>query len=139
MVRCQQATFQQSSPIILGSDFTGRPSAPSAQKTDSTPGPSTEVTTETPHSGHSKSAQKILKQQKQPPAPTLFMGNLPFEIESDDIRTMLEAHRKAKEKRDDEENDEEAPAKPNEPKQKWLKKIRLGTFEDSGKCKGCVS
>jgi len=61
------------------------------------------------------------------------MGNLPFEIIAEDIRTMLDAHRNAKSSR--KENVEEEESKPTQLR-KWLKKIRLGTFEDSGKCKG---
>ena len=82
--------------------------------------------------GHSKFAQRTLERQKQPAAPTLFMGNLPFEIDEEDIRSMLTAHRKLN-------------CGSNGIKEEkidllcsWLKKIRLGTFEDSGKCKGSV-
>jgi hypothetical protein len=93
--------------------------------------------------GHSKFAQKILSAQKQPPAPTLFFGNLGFETTVESIRGLLEAHRtKEKEKEKEKEKSEavvssESPnndgAKANDP---WIRKIRMGTFEDSGLCKG---
>ncbi|KAG6856780.1 hypothetical protein H0H87_000748 [Tephrocybe sp. NHM501043] len=125
------------SVINLGDDFTGRPAAPGA---DSAAAGS--VT-------HSKSAQKILRAQKQPPAPTLFLGNLGFETTEQDIRQLLEAHRpkpakkKAPAGEDPEsESDEEKEKKTekektdNKPKDVWLRKVRMGTFEDSGLCKG---
>ncbi|KAK7470212.1 Nucleolar protein 13 [Stygiomarasmius scandens] len=75
----------------------------------------------------SKTAQKILSQQKKPPAPTLFIGNLPFETTEESLREMLDAHRpkqqKGKEKEEMEGED-------------WIRRIRLGTFEDTGVCKG---
>ena len=85
--------------------------------------------------GQTKFAQKVLASQKQPPAPTLFFGNLGFETTVDSIRGLLEAHR-VKEKKDaatssERANDDES----NDP---WIRKIRMGTFEDSGLCKGSV-
>ena len=44
---------------------------------------------------------------------------------------MLDAHRKLPPSGDD--------AKDGTQPDKWIRKIRMGTFEDSGKCKGCVS
>ena len=76
--------------------------------------------------GHTKTAQKILRMQKQPPGPTLFFDNLGFETTQESIRELLESHR-AKD-----------PAGGADTDTKWIRKIRLGTFEDSGKCKGCV-
>ena len=83
--------------------------------------------------------------QKQPPGPTLFFGNLGFEATEDSIRQLLEAHRKkpaepptggeGDESADDEEEGEESKAKSRK-EDKWIRKIRMGTFEDSGKCKG---
>ena len=81
----------------------------------------------------SKSAQKILKNQKQPPAPTLFFGNLSFDTTEDSIRELLEAHREKG--RQKERSKEEKGDGKEEP---WIRKVRLSTFEDSGKCKGCV-
>ena len=91
--------------------------------------------------GHSKFAQKILSTQKQPPAPTLFLGNLGFETTVESIRGLLEAHR-TKEKEKEKEKIEAVVssesvnndgAKASDP---WIRKIRMGTFEDSGLCKG---
>jgi hypothetical protein len=89
--------------------------------------------------GHSKFAQKTLSAQKQPPAPTLFLGNLGFETTVESIRGLLEAHRtKEKEKEKSEavvssESLNNDGANANDP---WIRKIRMGTFEDSGLCKG---
>ncbi|KAF8076698.1 hypothetical protein FPV67DRAFT_428584 [Lyophyllum atratum] len=112
-----------------GDDFTGRPAAPGADV--ATTGTVT----------HSKTAQKILRAQKQPPAPTLFVGNLGFETTEQDIRQLLEAHRtvKKKSKKDDDassEDEADKKDKQDKPKDLWLRKIRMGTFEDSGLCKG---
>jgi hypothetical protein len=77
------------------------------------------------------------------------MGNLPFQATEESIQGMLEAHRKSKlarkrgkDKKKDEKEEEEKEAekelfdKTEEKEEPWLRKIRLGTFEDSGKCKG---
>ena len=105
-----------------------------------------------PSTGLSRFAQKVLKRQQQPPAPSLFMGNLGFEATADTIQAMIEAHehiRKAKtlkrtklltkETATSEVNstssEEEHPEEQNEPS---LVKVRVGTFEDSGNCKGYV-
>jgi len=96
-----------------------------------------------------KSAQKVLKNQKQPPAPTLFFGNLSFDTTEDAIRELLEAHRDDKEKKHkgrrskEEEEEEEEKEEKNNSNDKgddlpWIRKVRLSTFEDSGKCKGYV-
>lgn len=78
---------------------------------------------------HSKTAQKILSVQKQPAAPTLFFGNLPFETTEDDIRQLLDAHRPRNKRSAGEDEDEGL-------KDDWIRKVRMGTFEDSGLCKG---
>lgn len=83
--------------------------------------------------GQSKFAQKVLSTQKQPPAPTLFFGNLGFETTVESIRGLLEAHR-AKELKNETVSSE--PANNNGAKDAWIRKIRMGTFEDSGLCKG---
>ncbi|KAJ3573018.1 hypothetical protein NP233_g2697 [Leucocoprinus birnbaumii] len=90
-----------------GDDYTGRPDQPTVEAS-------------------------ILRNQKQPPAATLFFGNLSFDATEDSIRELLEAHRekpKQKGKSKEELEDEEKPVS-------WIRKVRLGTFEDSGKCKG---
>jgi hypothetical protein len=89
--------------------------------------------------GHSKFAQKILSAQKQPPAPTLFFGNLGFETSVESIRGLLEAHRtkeKEKEKEKSEAVSSETVNNDNGANDPWIRKIRMGTFEDSGLCKG---
>ncbi|KAF8915209.1 hypothetical protein CPB85DRAFT_1294869 [Mucidula mucida] len=100
-----------------GDDFTGRPAVAAVEGADDNK-PTAPKT-------HSKTAQKILREQKQPPAPTLFLGNLGFETTEDSIRQLFEAHRHPKKKEGDEES-----------KEVWLRKVRMGTFEDSGACKG---
>lgn len=92
---------------------------------------------------HSKTAQKILSAQKQPPAPTLFLGNLGFETTDADIVEMLSAHRSAaasKKQADGgaDEKREKAKEEFSAQSNSWIRKVRMGTFEDSGLCKGCV-
>lgn len=87
--------------------------------------------------GLSKTAQKILNGQKQPPGPTLFFGNLGFQTTEASIKELLEAHRtpnakKPTEEKSKEEDEEKKVAK----KDQWIRKIRMGTFEDTGVCKG---
>lgn len=108
-----------------GGDFTGRPST--STQTDGDNEAKEKLT------GHSKTAQKILASQKQPAGPTLFFGNLGFETTEQSIREMLNAHRSKPSVATN--NAEEAEAT-GERKGGWIRKIRLGTFEDSGKCKG---
>ncbi len=92
--------------------------------------------------GHSKFAQKILSAQKQLPVPTLFFGNLGFETTAESIRGLLEAHRtKAKEKEKEKEGEKSETVTPESAnndgaKDPKIRKIRMGTFEDSGLCKG---
>ncbi|PIL37016.1 hypothetical protein GSI_00708 [Ganoderma sinense ZZ0214-1] len=99
-----------------GDDFNGRPTPTTVAGADGADTPAGSKAT-----GHTKTAQKILSVQKQPPAPTLFLGNLGFETTEDSIRELLDSHRAKDATLADE---------------KWIRKIRLGTFEDSGKCKG---
>ena len=69
--------------------------------------------------------------QKQSPAPTLFFGNLGFETTETSIRELLEAHRFIKKQGKD------VPTEVGDkPKDVWIRKVRMGTFEDSGLCKG---
>lgn len=86
----------------------------------------------------------------------MFVGNLPFETTEEDIRNLFEAHRtpskSAKNKDADADKEEESGeeddvskikkqgAKPKTAKKDdFILKIRMGTFEDSGACKGFVS
>nr|GAT58503.1 predicted protein [Mycena chlorophos] len=107
-----------------GDDFAGRPTSTSGDAAVAAATATAGVT------GLTKSAQRILRAQKQPPAPTLFLGNLPFETTDETIRDLFEAHRKSAKRKD--EADDETAEKPKE----WIRKIRMGTFEDSGLCKG---
>lgn len=112
-----------------GDDYTGRPTLASTGADGQTDKAATDES-----KTHSKTAQKILRAQKQSPAPTLFIGNLGFETTDDAIRELFEAHREKKKKTKDEPEDD---AKPKEStKDVWIRKIRMGTFEDSGLCKG---
>ncbi|GAA5844170.1 hypothetical protein JCM11251_002457 [Rhodosporidiobolus azoricus] len=214
--------------IKSSSDYTGRP-APSSSTSSSSAAPAAAI-----HADEStlppldpsaldpsappaapgapqtlnRTARKILDKQKNPPGPTLFIGNLGFETKVEDIRDMFDRNQKraaewapkekgkkgeksgkkpgdkgkGKEKKegDDEEDgdeekadtdrdedesdsddDEEEGEKENgadgedgekrrekkdkgkkgpidlaQAKDAGIRKVRLGTFEDSGKCKG---
>ncbi|KIM46571.1 hypothetical protein M413DRAFT_441657 [Hebeloma cylindrosporum] len=112
-----------------GDDFAGRPAAVGADITINDPALA--------HKTHSKTAQKILRAQKQPPAPTLFFGNLGFETTDAAIRELLEAHRPGKKPTKDAVSEVEGEEKAKEKaKDVWIRKVRMGTFEDSGLCKG---
>jgi hypothetical protein len=136
----------------LAEDFSGRPTA--ATTITNEDGTTTAITTSipgAPNTSLTKAAQRILAAQKQPPGPTIFFGNLGFQATEDSIRQLLEAHRKKPVKTPvenggdlyDEEEDSESKvtSKGKELRKgdQWIRKIRMGTFEDSGKCKGCVS
>ncbi|KAF8214023.1 hypothetical protein K438DRAFT_1706276 [Mycena galopus ATCC 62051] len=126
----EQNLFGRKLLIKDGGDFTGRPAVPGADAAAA--GGAAGEASKT----HSKTAQKILRAQKQPPAPTLFLGNLGFEATEQSIRGLFEAHRpKQKEKEKAADADADGAAKP-EPQDKWIRKVRMGTFEDSGLCKG---
>lgn len=122
--------------------------------------------------GLTKTAQKILRAQKHPPGPTLFIGNLSFNATEEGVRDMIERSaasrfehesarasniitEKKKEAKKDTEDDEEEEAKESatvevaeESKKETtagkpellrgagIRKIRMGEFEDTGKCKG---
>lgn len=109
--------------VSVGDDFVGRPAIPGG---DAAVGdaPASSKT-------HSKTAQKILRAQKQPPAPTLFLGNLGFETTEQSIRELLEAHRVQKKPKDT-----AVEGEVKKEKDVWIRKVRMGTFEDSGLCKG---
>ena len=71
----------------------------------------------------------------------MFLGNLGFETTDDSIRQLLEAHRKKPTEipvgdDGDEEEADDSKVKSRGKEDKWIRKIRMGTFEDSGKCKG---
>ena len=121
------STSTSNTYLFLGDDYTGRPTP--ATGADGSSGKNSVDGSKT----HSKTAQKILRVQKQPPAPTLFIGNLGFETTEDAIRELFEVH---KEKKAKEETGDDP--KPRERTDVWIRKIRMGTFEDSGLCKGYV-
>ncbi|KAF5371198.1 hypothetical protein D9758_004099 [Tetrapyrgos nigripes] len=112
-----------------GDSFEGRPKPAAADQ--STGGADDQTHASTSTKSLSKTAQKILNQQKKPPAPTLFLGNLPFETTEESLRELLDAHQ-PKAKKGDKEKVKDGEAK----KEDWIRRIRLGTFEDSGLCKG---
>ncbi|KAG2115821.1 uncharacterized protein F5147DRAFT_769234 [Suillus discolor] len=119
-----------------GNDFVGRPTTtPPAGTQEDAKGPSAGKSV----SGLTKTQQKILRVQKQPPAQTLFLGNLGFDTTVDSIRELFEAHRHPqKAGKGVKANEAEASAgeDDNVTKDVWLRKVRMGTFEDSGACKG---
>lgn len=109
--------------IKSGSDFRGRPGLDTHAAelgSDATQG----------RTGLTKTAQRILRSQKNPPAPTLFMGNLSFETKESDIYDLLDgsAFRRHEEAAASDETNVQATA--------GIRKVRMGTFEDTGKCKG---
>ncbi|KAG0703849.1 hypothetical protein DFH29DRAFT_802771 [Suillus ampliporus] len=119
-----------------GDDFAGRPASKlTAGTEEDAKGPSAGKSV----SGLTKTQQKILRVQKQPPAQTLFLGNLGFDTTVESIRELFEAHRHPqKVGKGVKVNDAEVDAgeDKNDTKDVWLRKIRMGTFEDSGACKG---
>ncbi|KAF8680946.1 RNA recognition motif [Rhizoctonia solani] len=120
--------------IKKGDDFAGRPSVPKTEGGSAGEEEEKAPAKPTPNT-HSKTAQKILAAQKQPAAQTLFMGNLPFETKEDAIRQMIEGHGLPSDLEEQFKKDGAAKNPGGKP-QRWLKKIRMGTFEDSGLCKG---
>jgi RNA recognition motif-containing protein len=120
----------------LGDDFAGRPVKVTEENADSSNVGDKTKPMESSTSGGtglSKTAQKILRIQKQPAAPTLFLGNLGFETTEKSIRELFEAHRGLKKVKEPDGQLEKDEAKAVD---KWIRKIRMGTFEDSGNCKG---
>lgn len=105
------------SDYLAGRDFAGRP------EKDGGPNASLNALT-----GLTKSARKILSQQKNPASQTLFLGNLSFETTEDEIAALF-GRTHPKQKKDSHNTNNENDAAP-------LVKVRMGTFEDSGKCKG---
>lgn len=133
MVCVIKSSFTSDSDLTTneGDDFNGRPKA----KTEASDGAKT---------GLSKMALKILASQKQPPIPCLFLGNLGFEATEESIRSMIEGHTKAlavrasKTKKGDDEATFSVSegSKEEQTVSTGIKKVRMGTFEDSGLCKG---
>jgi len=124
-----------------GGDFNGRPSTSSTAPDSSTN--VDPVNGSVPGTGTTKTARKILSAQKQPAGPTLFLGNLSFETTEQSIRDMFGRNsRPAKAKKrkgdsGDSGSDDGMDDKATNPaKSAGIRKIRMGTFEDTGKCKG---
>ncbi|KAG6330557.1 hypothetical protein ID866_8533 [Astraeus odoratus] len=116
-----------------GNDFTGRPSKTSENNANN--GTLASSTTSGTSTGLTKTAQKILRMQKQSAAPTLFLGNLGFDVTEDTIRELFEAHAHfGKTDKKGKGRDTEDPKDSGQ--DVGIRKIRMGTFEDSGKCKG---
>jgi len=109
-----------------GDDFNGRPAPSTAAGAD---GEAAAGVSKANLSGHTKTAQKILSAQKQPAGPTLFIGNLGFEATEQSIRELFDSHRAKAPAGTEEGNGAEG-------RDPWIRKVRLGTFEDTGKCKG---
>ena len=81
-----------------------------------------------PLTGLTKTAKKTLLVQKHATGPSLFIGNLGFAATEDSLIDLFARHM--------------SPThdfKGLLDKEKWLRRVRMGTFEDSGKCKGSVS
>jgi RNA recognition motif-containing protein len=80
-----------------------------------------------PLTGLTKTAKKILSVQKHPACASLFIGNLAFATTEDSLINLFARHMR--------------PIHDSNvllDKEKWLRNVRVGTFEDSGKCKGSV-
>ena len=103
---------------LLGRDFTGRPG---------TEGQEPPQMLKAPLTGLTKTAKKILSTQKHPECTSLFIGNLGFVATEDSLINLFARHMKPTH-----------DSKVLLDKEKWLHKVRMGTFEDSGKCKGLV-
>ncbi|KAF8138790.1 hypothetical protein EV363DRAFT_1522492 [Boletus edulis] len=116
-----------------GDDFTGRPVKSKTERSEETGdgegGKVTKIATTAQGKGLSKTAQKILRAQKQPPAPTLFLGNLGFETTEESIRELFEAHRGSISNQRDRKRAKDGDV--TKSKDVWIRKIRMGTFEDS--------
>lgn len=97
---------------------------------------------------------KGLEKQPHGESATLFVGNLPFDATEEGLRDMIENSAKSKgpvsktkvEPESESGSDAEGEAKPagqTEKKERGgkasgLRKVRLGAFEDTGRCKGYV-
>ncbi|WVO20429.1 uncharacterized protein IAS62_001725 [Cryptococcus decagattii] len=81
----------------------------------------------------STKAQDIGSSSKRPETSTLYMGNLPFDATEEALRDLIEGNVPDREIVD-EEGAEEIGARGG--KKSGLKKVRMATFEDTGRCKG---
>jgi len=113
-----------------GSDFRGRPGLDPSLAVLGARGTAGGKT------GLSKTAQKILMAQKHPAGPTLFFGNLSFETTEEEIQYLLDDAAQRRHLEAAREKGEELA--PEEAATAGIKRIRMGAFEDTGKCKGYV-
>lgn len=127
--------FSLLTTITIGSDFTGRPAVVASTGDEDASGSPSKSS-----QGLTKTAQKILSSQKQPPGQTLFLGNLGFETTEAAIKEMLNAHRpkgKAPAKKAEDGDEGDGSEKTGEKEAGiGIRKVRMGTFEDTGLCKG---
>ena len=72
-----------------------------------------------------------------PETATLFVGNLPFDATEEGIRDLVEANAEASSTAD--EPDAQVDQNTRGGKKSGLRKVRLGAFEDTGRCKGSVN
>jgi RNA recognition motif-containing protein len=84
-----KATFN----VRTGDDFTRRPAKAKIEPSGGEGEKLVKNATMAEGRNLSKTAQKILRAQKQPPAQTLFLGNLGFETTEGSVRELFEAHR----------------------------------------------
>ncbi|PWN48834.1 hypothetical protein IE53DRAFT_306582, partial [Violaceomyces palustris] len=122
--------------IKSGSDYTGRPeidptnlAALTGMEGEDQGASSLAGLGKKGKTGLTKTAQKILRSQKHPPGPTLFVGNLSFQSTEEGIRELLENSAR---RRDEWSKGE----KQGTIRGAGIRKVRMGTFEDTGKCKG---
>ncbi|MBW0488290.1 hypothetical protein O181_028005 [Austropuccinia psidii MF-1] len=116
--------------IKRSSDFSGRPTPSGAQNSD----PQSASVGES----ISKTARRVLDRQKQAPAPCLFLGNLAFETTVESIINAFEAHHRAslKWKPKSAKAANASTSKQSTSEGAGIRKVRMGTFEDSAECKG---
>lgn len=78
-----------------------------------------------------------LGKQTRPESSTLFVGNLPFDATEEALRDFVEENAEAPEPRDDDSDDQKVRQDGGRGgKKSGLRKVRLGAFEDTGRCKG---
>lgn len=80
-------------------------------------------------------AGTLPKKNKHSESATLFVGNLPFDATELGLRDLVEANASGPEEpKAADDQTEEGPRRGG--KKSGLKKVRLGQFEDTGRCKG---
>ena len=85
------------------------------------------------------------KKQQHPESATLFVGNLPFDATEDELRDSVEVNASAitedteKEPKEGGDGQKALPSSGRGGQRSGLRKVRLGAFEDTGRCKGLVT